>query len=83
MANNRMYLVHRPSLVGRYIGKRMGHGWYDGRVDLTPLYDYVESITCLEQDDFFLIQEDGLNDDYDLVSAADGLATFKKRPADG
>jgi hypothetical protein len=28
MANNRMWLVHRPSGERLYLGKRMGHGWY-------------------------------------------------------
>lgn len=29
MANNRMYLVYRPSGRAIYLGKNMGMGWYD------------------------------------------------------
>lgn len=29
MANNRMYLMHRPSGLYIYLGKRLANGWFD------------------------------------------------------
>ncbi|MDP2672065.1 MAG: hypothetical protein Q8O68_00965 [Candidatus Daviesbacteria bacterium] len=37
MANNRMWLIHRPSKIGIKLGKRMAIGWY-----AAPLQDEVE-----------------------------------------
>ncbi len=31
MANNRMYLLHRPSGLAAYLGKHMGAGWYTSK----------------------------------------------------
>lgn len=64
MANNRMYLVHKPSKTGVYIGKRMGHGWYCGaQYDtgkaIAEFYEYLENNEDIrEQDEFILVQED-------------------------
>lgn len=47
MANNRMFLVHRPTGLAVYLGKRMGWGWYDAPAHLaeqmTLLYAVLES----------------------------------------
>lgn len=48
MANNRMYLLHRPTGKAVYLGKRMGYGWYG-----TP-ENVAERIEAL-----FSIVEDG------------------------
>lgn len=34
MANNRLFLVHRPTGESVYLGKRMGYGWYGAYSDL-------------------------------------------------
>jgi hypothetical protein len=59
MANNRMFLVHIPSKLGIYIGKRMGFGWYDApeKPKLEAFYDYLEQNPIGSQDDFTLIME--------------------------
>ena len=66
MANNRMFLVHRPT--GRAIGlaKRMGWGWYVGNPAnnnmAQRLTDYFDALEELDyeglQDDFVLALED-------------------------
>ena len=59
MANNRMYLVHKPSGLGVYLGKRMGYGWYDAPEDLgVKMNDLFEE--CIgegNQDDFAIVME--------------------------
>ena len=70
MANNRMYLVHKPSGLKFYLGKRMGWGWYcKPEEDLTgKLQKFFDE--CIEnngdeinsQDDFAIGMEDPLND---------------------
>jgi len=60
MANNRLYLVHEPSMVGAYIGKRMARGWYDGRnagASLEELYEYVDSFHAETQDEYIVLKE--------------------------
>lgn len=60
MANNRMYLTHRPSGLSVYLGKRMEHGWYDVPDDLAErvraLFESFESFDY--QDDFCVSLED-------------------------
>jgi len=43
MANNRMWLVHRPSGVAIRLGKHMGIGWYapPEASELQRFYDYI------------------------------------------
>jgi len=63
MANSRMYLVHRPSRVAVYLGKRMGWGWYDTPPDLAAkidrLFDRAESecTSSADGDDFCIVFE--------------------------
>ena len=64
MANNRMWLIHKPSKLGVMLGKRMAWGWYAAPSPeyLEKFYDHI--IRLLEdglegsQDDFILAQED-------------------------
>ena len=58
MANNRMFLVHRPSGLAVFLGKRMGHGWYttDRCASVQILFDAVENEDG--RDDFALAIED-------------------------
>lgn len=66
MANNRMYLIHRPSGLGVMLGKRMAWGWYQSpeAKHLREFYDYLAEVWALEnpykegdQDDFIIDQE--------------------------
>lgn len=59
MANNRMYLIHRPTGLGAYLGKRMAGGWYDGQLvgaNIQKLYDAVEPESGFS-DDFVIVTE--------------------------
>ena len=61
MANNRMWLIHKPSQLGVLLAKRMGIGWYDAPSGerLNRFYDYLEAEFGFEgQDDFVLAMED-------------------------
>lgn len=65
MANNRMYLVHRPSGKSIMLGKRMGAGWYQAptRERMEEFFDGAEahwhaSGWDASQDDFMLVMED-------------------------
>lgn len=44
MANNRMFLVHRPTGIGIMLGKHMGRGWYSEpkEGELRVFYEYLE-----------------------------------------
>jgi hypothetical protein len=59
MANNRMYLCHRPSGLAVYLGKRMGWGWYNVQdklpEHLKALFAAVENEHS--QDDFCVVME--------------------------
>lgn len=59
MANNRMYLVHKPSGLNVCLGKRQGWGWYGApaRQDLDALYEAIEQRAEGGQDDFEVVQE--------------------------
>lgn len=63
MANNRLWLLHRPSGERIFLGKRMALGWYGAPDDLgaqiTELYEKIErEYGVEEQDDFVLAMED-------------------------
>jgi hypothetical protein len=55
-----MYLVHKPSGLGVFIGKRMGYGWYDAPDGdkIQKFYDRVEYEGEGSRDDFVLLMED-------------------------
>jgi hypothetical protein len=61
MANNRMFLTHRPTGLSVYLGKRMGKGWYDIPDDVKELIDLlfeeVYKREKYEQDDFVIAME--------------------------
>lgn len=61
MANNRMWLYHRPTGDAICLGKRMGMGYYaaPGLKDMEAFYDRIEDQTgAHQQDDFMLVLED-------------------------
>lgn len=64
MADNRLWLIYKPTGVGLLIGKRLGEGWYCKGDDMSDalqefyahaLDDYPESG---DQDDFVLWRQD-------------------------
>jgi len=63
MANNRMFLIHKPSKLGIMLGKRLGWGWYGApdKSEVERFYKYLsdnpESYDG-SQDDFVLAMED-------------------------
>lgn len=61
MANNRLWLVHRPSGLSVFLGKRMASGWYGAPPDLgeklNSLFTAAEDAEG-SQDDFVLAIED-------------------------
>ena len=60
MANNRMFLIHKPSKIGIYFGKRMAAGWYDApeKDYIERYYDYLEDNFFDTRDDLILAMED-------------------------
>ena len=65
MANNRIWLVHRPTGFAVMLGKRMGYGWYlqEEPNQGKRMSDFFKRIEEAEyegsQDDFVLAIEDG------------------------
>ena len=73
MANNRLWLIHRPSGASVYLGKRMGLGWYQDKPEqlaekLEEFFKEAEGGSDGHtQDDFIL----GLEDASGAPSATD------------
>lgn len=65
MADNRMFLIHKPTGLGVMLGKRTGYGWSDAPAneELNRLYDYLADMGAEGEDDFMLAIEsnDGWN----------------------
>lgn len=87
MANNRLWLIHRPSQLGIMIGKRMGWGWYAAPKTkfVESYFDYLSS-NYDEQDDFILAIEDDENStcfsDWQYANEKEnGFMKFEIRPA--
>ena len=62
MADNRMWLIHKPSKLGILIGKRLGWGW-DGPIKINEIQRFYDHLAKKEScegsgDDFILAQED-------------------------
>jgi hypothetical protein len=59
MANNRMFLIHKPSKLGVMLGKRMGWGWYAApeKEELDRFYEYLSG-NEEDQDAFIIAMED-------------------------
>jgi len=61
MANNRMYLLHKPTGRAVFLGKRMAWGWYrvpdDIKERLEALFEAVEDDAGTSQDDFAIALE--------------------------
>ncbi len=77
MANNRVFLIHKPSKLGIMLGKRMGWGWYKPpeKDEIQRFYDYLSNEQPYDdgsQDDFVLAMEDcsesGCFDDWKYTS---------------
>jgi len=64
MADNRMWLIHKPSKIGIRLGKRIGYGWHAApdKSELERFYKYIAE-TYGDQDDFILAMEDCSNSD--------------------
>jgi hypothetical protein len=59
MANNRLWLVHRPTGEAVRLGKRLSDGWYDPpSIDAMNAF-FERAAVCGEQDDFVLALEEG------------------------
>ena len=63
MANNRMYLVHVPTGLAVFLGKRMGYGWYTTKEErigplVQKLFDVLDQEHVERQDDFAVAMED-------------------------
>jgi len=91
MANNRMWLIHRPTKLGIMLGKRLGFGWYKPpeTKELERFYEYLEKNMDSEQsqDDFVLAMEDCSNnscfDNWDYTNTfIDGFRLFKFKNQD-
>ena len=65
MANNRMFLVHRPSGLGVMLGKRMAYGWYQPPTQdrMLAFFEHLENENFYDggQDDFVLCMETAVN----------------------
>jgi len=60
MANNRMFLVHKPTMLGVRLGRRGAWGWHspDSSEELARFYLYLERNSVGSQDDFHIFMED-------------------------
>ena len=61
MADNRMYLVHRPTGLAVLLGKSLGWGWYGEDVQVQRLYDALDQLGYCQHEninDFSLAMED-------------------------
>jgi len=56
MANNRMYLIHKPTGTAVMLGKRMGWGWYTPPTE-DQMTRFFEASEEANQDDFYLGME--------------------------
>lgn len=58
MANNRLFLMHKPTGLALYLGKRMGHEWYSNhdlpKETLNAFFDRCD----IDPDDFAVAMED-------------------------
>lgn len=74
MANNRMFLVHRPTGKAVMLGKRMASGWYrpgfNGQPD--PLAKRMERLFELAEDHWENSQDDNLDDFVLVMEDAEG-----------
>jgi hypothetical protein len=68
MANNKMFLVYRPTGDAVYLGKRLAWGWYGTPKDLAEqvlnLFEKAEKVAGegdFSQDDFAIALEQGEN----------------------
>lgn len=81
MADNRMWLIHRPTQLGIMLGKRMMNGWYGPPTqdESQRFFDYINEVSG-SGDDFVLAMEDcrgsGCFDDWQY--APDFVAGFRK-----
>ena len=62
MANNRLWLVYRPTGRAVFLGKRMAQGWYNVPDDIAQriraLYEHIEQHPEHSQDDLCLSMEE-------------------------
>jgi hypothetical protein len=62
MANNRLWLVYRPTGKAVFLGKRMAVGWYfvpdDVGARIEALFAHLEEVQAGSQDDLMLAMEE-------------------------
>ena len=87
-----MWLIHKPTMLGIGIGKRMYDGWYTSPAsnideNIVKLYDTVREIDGLDhQDDYMVFMDDceesnTCNESFDIdtsVKPQGGVIKFKK-----
>jgi len=66
MADNRMFLIHKPTKLGVMLAGRLGSTWdmqFGAGDSLAAFYEHLnaQSLTCERQDDFVLAMEDCSN----------------------
>jgi hypothetical protein len=68
MANNRMYLVYKPTGRAVFLGKRMGQEWYGAPENLGALVETLFDLSA---------EEDVWSDSYELVFEETGAIDYK------
>ena len=76
MADNRLFLVHRPTNRAVMLGKRMLEGWYNHPTQ-KDLEEFFSVTKIYDQDDFILVIENAhsapcLSDDFEYGKDKDG-----------
>ncbi len=89
MANNRMWLVYKPTGRAVLIGKRMGFGWYTQGMDaekFNAFFDECEDVADysrgIDQDDFIMVQEIGNKFTYDKDEQGRIIIRFEKEESE-
>ena len=84
MADNRMFLIHKPSKIGIMLGKSYRGEWYNApeASELDRFYKYIYSHYPEEPDDFMLAMEncsqsECFNDWQYTSDFIDGFRVFK------
>lgn len=87
MADNRMFLIHKPTRLGIMLGKRMAWGWYKApqKNEMEAFFDYLRDDPEGDQDDFILAMEEPASID-DIINGwrctgelRDGFRIFEQR----
>lgn len=85
MADNRMFLIHRPSNLGILLGKRLGFPWYQSTEDDNPneteVSKFLEYVDAYDDDFVLALEEPGnelqFKDWKYTTELKDGFRVFK------